>query len=251
MYHIGVDIGSTYTKYCFMDHGHRIIDLAIEKTPIRQKEYFQQKKKILADRFPGAGIVSCGYGRTNIESFKDVNELTALAQGGNFVYPAIDTILDIGGQDAKLIHHEAGKLKEFSINEKCAAGSGMFLSNVSHMLGVDLHMIDLTCRRDQGIKLPTTCAVFAQSEVIKLLASNTPVEAILQAVLSQIFIQARTLVSKAKTSAVILSGGLTQIKGIESFAEEILGMGCHVPREGAYLSAIGCSLLCDGSWSGT
>ena len=98
MYSVGVDIGSTYTKYCVMNGG-KIEKLFCEKTPVRQKEYFENKERELLLQYPGAKIVSCGYGRGNISSLRRINELTALARGVGFICPKCELVLDIGGQD--------------------------------------------------------------------------------------------------------------------------------------------------------
>lgn len=244
MYRIGIDIGSTYTKYCIMDSSRGIVDLFSEKTPIRQKEYFDEKCTELIERYSKAEIISCGYGKRNARASRSINELTALAKGSNFIAPKSSIILDIGGQDTKIICQENGSLEKFFINDKCAAGSGRFLANIAQLLEIDFGTIDLTGVESPRIKLSSVCAVFAQSEIVELIASNTPGDVILQAVIWHILIQAKALTGKVKESAILLSGGLTQIKGIKSFAERVFERKCCIPKSGMYLSAIGCSLFC-------
>ena len=242
MYQIGIDVGSTYTKYCVMDKNRKIIQLFSEKTPIHQKKYFEYKIEELLNRYPQSEIISCGYGKKNINSIKNMNELIALAKGSYYLYPMGKVVLDIGGQDTKIIWHEQGKIKEFFVNDKCAAGSGMFLANTISMLGINFEEIDLTNVVDNGRQLSSVCAVFAQSEIINLIANNVSEQQILCAVIRQIFIQAKKLFAKIRCSDIILSGGLTQIKGIQNFASTILEKDCIMLREGSYMSAIGCTL---------
>ena len=102
MYYIGIDVGSTYTKYCIMDSEGSIKQLFSEKTPVRQKKYFEEKLFFLHSEYPDCRIVSCGYGRKNIEGQRIVNELTALAAGAGILCPQMEVILDVGGQDTKL-----------------------------------------------------------------------------------------------------------------------------------------------------
>ena len=239
---IGIDIGSTYTKYCIMN-GAEIVDLFSEKTPIRQKEYFDDKLIGLSEKYGDARIVSCGYGRKNVIAVKHISELTALALGSHFSAPEYDTVLDIGGQDTKIIRQKNGGLTDFFVNDRCAAGSGLFLANVCNMLGVDFKSIDLTNVIDTKINLSSVCAVFAQSEIVELIAQNVSVDEIIEAVIRQLFIQAKSLLGKVRAEKLLLSGGLTQIREIAPFASGVLGIPCSISSQSSYFSAVGCALF--------
>ena len=239
---IGIDVGSTYTKYCIMDDSYHIVSLFSEKTPVRQKEYFDRKIWELKEDYPNSQIVSCGYGRKNISAVKNISELTALALGSFYSAPEIDTVLDIGGQDTKIICHNSGILNGFFVNDRCAAGSGMFLANICGMLEMDFRKIDLSHVRNTRITLSSVCAVFAQSEIVDLVSRNVLAEDIIQAVITQILVQSKSLLRKVKTSGILLSGGLSQIRGIDLFASEILGTTCSVTPNGGFLSSIGCAI---------
>lgn len=244
MYRIGIDVGSTYTKYCVMENGGNITLLAAEKTPVRQKEYFTKKIKALRKEYPDEEMISCGYGKNNVDGIRKVNELTALARGVFFVEGRDCTVLDIGGQDTKIIMQEQGRLKEFFINDKCAAGSGMFLADTIGRLGIPFEKIDLSGMCEPSVRLASTCAVFAQSEIVRMIADNRTEEEILAAVIWQIFMKAKPLLGKVETDKVILSGGLCRMKGIAPFAERVFGVPCEAARNGEYLAAIGCTVLC-------
>ena len=242
MYHIGIDIGSTYTKYCIMDENKSIIKLFSEKSPIRQKDYFEKKQKELFSAYYPSQVISCGYGRHNIETFKSINELSALALGVHSQYPNANIILDIGGQDTKIITQKDGKLKEFFINDKCAAGCGLFLANTLNLLQLDFNDINLTQTTNSTISLSSVCAVFAQSEIVELIAKDISPDMILDAVICQILTQAKTLLSKVDQGPILLSGGLSQIPGIDKFSENIFNRNVIIPPNAAYLSTIGCAL---------
>lgn len=241
MYGIGIDIGSTYTKYCMFD-GVAPIRFFSEKTPVRQPEYFREKLSALQKDYPDPRIVSCGYGKRNITANKNINELTALARGAHFMCPSAGMVLDIGGQDTKLIRQEKGELKEFFINDKCAAGSGLFLSGILNLLGVNFSDVDLTDKEEPSIRLSAVCAVFAQSEIVKHLSENVPPEEIVAAVVWQILKKAEVLLDKMQDGDLLLSGGLTQIKGFGEFARAALKRKCVMTPYSCYLSAIGCAL---------
>lgn len=242
MYRIGIDIGSTFTKYCVLANETEEPQLFSEQTPIRQREYFADKLAQLQKTYQGCSIVTCGYGRNNIGHNRAMSELTALSAGAAWQCPETPVILDIGGQDTKVIRQKDGKLKAFFTNEKCAAGCGLFLGNVLHLLQTDFEKIDLTGVGQPELRLSSVCAVFAQSEIVELLAAGASSASIIQGVLAQILVQAKTLLGKVDCSAVALSGGLTRIPGIREFTERILDKQVVLPEKGAYLSAIGCAL---------
>lgn len=160
----------------------------------------------------------------------------------------MECVLDIGGQDTKLIRQERGKIRAFFVNDKCAAGCGMFLSNTLHMLGLPFEGLDLTDGILPEVRLSVTCALFAQSEIVDLIARGVPEGEIVRAVVVQILTQARTLLGKMNCSAIGMSGGLTLIPGIEKYAEAILERQVSVPKNAAYLAAIGCARMAERSF---
>ena len=243
MYSVGVDIGSTYTKYCVMNDG-KIEKLFCEKTPIRQKEYFENRARELLSEYPNASIISCGYGRGNISSVKRINELTALARGVGYVCPECELVLDIGGQDTKIIRQKNGQLKEFFVNDKCAAGSGIFLSNVLNMLGEDFDSIDLLGAKEPEIKLSSVCAVFAQSEIVEVIAKSSPESAeIINSVIWQILKKSKPLLDKVIGEELLLSGGLSQLKGISDFAGLVFNKKVSTAPDGRFFAAIGATVF--------
>jgi len=239
---IGIDIGSTYTKYCVLD-GSEIVMLSSEKTPVRQKEFFEKKTSELNSLYPGAPVVSCGYGKNNAGSGKAVSELVALAAGAGKIAPDHNVVLDIGGQDTKIIVCENGKLKEFFVNDKCAAGCGMFVANTINMLQTKFCDISLGDGMQPSVKLSSTCAVFAQTEITELIAGNAQPEEIMRAVIWQVLVQSRALLGKVRADKILFTGGLTQIPGIERYASTVFGLPVTVPENSNYLSAIGAAII--------
>jgi predicted CoA-substrate-specific enzyme activase len=177
-----------------------------------------------------------------VSAIKEINELTALAKGVAFLHPDETTILDIGGQDTKIIKQENGLLKSFFLNDKCAAGSGLFLMNVCNMLNVSLHDISLCPVEEIDINLSSVCAVFAQSEIVELIAANVDGNRIVSAVVKQILIQAKLLVGKLYSEQILLTGGLANIKNIDSYASDVLEKKCIVSEKGQFFAAIGAAL---------
>ena len=240
MMKIGIDVGSTYTKYCIADENSKIFKLYKERTPIRQREYLWKKAEELSQEYGDISIVSCGYGKDNAHAVKCINELTALAKGGFLLLQQDCAILDIGGQDTKIIYQEQGQLKKFFVNDRCAAGCGMFFLNTLNLLHGNYNDVHLGGGKTPLRSLSSVCAVFAQSEIVQLLAENVPEDEILYAVLCQIFTQAKALLTKMPVPSLVLSGGLSQLDGIKEFASNALGCKVYTLKESEYLSAIGC-----------
>ena len=241
MRRIGIDVGSTYTKYCVMNEGV-VESLYMEKTPVHQQAYFQNKIKDFHKTYGDIEIVSCGYGKNNVDGISKVNELAALAKGSYHVMGQAGMILDVGGQDTKLILQEEGKLKSFFLNDKCAAGSGMFLVNTLNMLEMEYKDLDFSNRDGEVLSLTSSCAVFAQGEIVELVAANENPRDIVYAVICQIYKQAKPLLTKMRVDSLYLSGGLSQIHGIEKVVENVLGVKTNKIENGQYLAAIGCAI---------
>lgn len=240
MMKVGIDVGSTYTKYCIETEHSDIVSLFKERTPVRQREYLQKKTAALIEKYGDISIVSCGYGKENVNAVKCMNELTALAKGGYRLLQADCAILDIGGQDTKIIYQERGQLKKFFVNDRCAAGCGMFFLNILNLLQLNYQDVHLSGNERPKRQLSSVCAVFAQSEIVQLLADNVPEQEIICSVLYQIFTQAKMLLGKMPVQSLLLSGGLSQIDGITEFASNVLECEVYSLKEAAYLSAIGC-----------
>ena len=123
----------------------------------------------------------------------------------------------------------------------CAAGSGMFLNHTLSTLEIRYEDVELDYKKDM-VGLSSVCAVFAQSEIVALLAENVMPTDIINSVVRHVLIQARTLLEKTDCTEVILSGGFSNLKGIALFAENILDKKVIIPEYAHYLSAVGCCI---------
>ncbi len=244
MYHIGIDIGSSFTKYCVMNEQGEVIRLFTEQTPVRQREYFEEKTAAFGRKYPGCRIVTCGYGKGNVAAAAgNISELTALACGAGHYIGGSAVVLDVGGQDTKIVYEESGKLKKFFVNDKCAAGCGRFLINTLNTIKMPWENLNVSGCGKPNVTLSSVCAVFAQSEIVELLAQDYPAEGILQAVLWHILGQARVLLGKIDCTDIYFSGGLTKINGMRDYAELALGVKVNILDQSPYLSAIGCAKM--------
>lgn len=176
MYSFGIDIGSRTTKAVLLKH-NEIVFKGIEPTSINpaltaKKLYNKAIEKAGTTNFK---TVTTGYGRKIVEfSNKAISEISCHAAGVNFLHPDAKAIIDIGGQDAKVIViDENGKVIDFAMNDKCAAGTGRFLEKTAVILETTLDKLsNLAMQYSSEIEVSSVCVVFAESEMIGLIAKN-------------------------------------------------------------------------------
>ncbi len=182
-----------------------------------------------------AAIVTTGYGRASFPSAtKMITEITCHARGAFFVYPETRTVIDIGGQDSKVIRlDKQGRNVDFQMNDKCAAGTGRFLEVMARALEVKLEDLGRLSRSAQRtIKISSMCTVFAESEVVSLIAENQPQEVIIRGLHDAIADRILGMVRRVGVEEkVTLTGGVAKNEGVVQALEERLGVKVLVPPE--------------------
>lgn len=244
---IGIDCGSTFCKGALFSEG-RIQALAIRPTgwdiaatgALLLAELTAGRPDFKAD----APVVATGYGREKIPAARTITEITCHARGAEYLFPGAHCVIDIGGQDYKVIETRAGRVLSFQMNDKCAAGSGRFLEMVLNRLELDLKQLDELLALDRAITLNSTCVVFAESEIIGLLAQGVSREEILGGVVSSM---ATKIASQAArlglASPAVLTGGLASSRGIGLALSKSLGQAVEPVANGLYAGAIGAACL--------
>lgn len=244
---IGIDCGSTFCKGALFSGG-RIQTLAIRPTGW---DIAATGALVLADlraSQPGfqaeAPVVATGYGREKIPAARTITEITCHARGANYLFPGTRCVIDIGGQDYKVIETKAGRVLSFQMNDKCAAGSGRFLEMVLNRLELDLEQMDEFLILNRAITLNSTCVVFAESEIIGLLAQGVSREELLGGVVSSM---ATKIASQAAriglASPAVLTGGLASSRGMALALSKSLGQAVEPLTDGLYAGAIGAACL--------
>ena len=192
-------------------------------------------------------IVATGYGRNNIQfADKAVTEITCHAAGGIFLNPAIRSIIDIGGQDSKaIVIDKNGKVQNFSMNDKCAAGTGRFLEVMARALEVDLDAFgELSLHADNTASISSLCTVFAESEVISLISKGAKRENIIAGIHASI--ASRIMAMGARigiTPPVMMTGGVAKNIGVVKALEEKLNTPIIVSEYAQVNGAIGAALI--------
>ena len=199
-----------------------------------------------------AYIIATGYGRINVPfADRHLTELTCHARGVSSVFPGVRLAIDIGGQDSKGLQIKSGKLVEFVMNDKCAAGTGRFLEVLASVLGIkveDLGGLSLTAKNKAVINSP--CTVFIQQEVANHLSNGVPVEDIVAGLHDAIAGKVARMVKKMKLEPdVVFTGGVAKNIGVVKALEDNLGCEILVPEEPLLSGALGAAILAEETWS--
>lgn len=249
MISIGIDAGSATTKAVLINDDKDIIHI-IRPTGfdfISAAEMAYEDVLCLAgiDKKDVAHVYSTGYGRNSIKfAEKAISEITTHSMGVYHLYPDVEGIIDIGGQDSKVIAINSGKITDFLMNDKCAAGTGKFLEYTARALEVsiqELGTLAFASKTPAGIT--SMCTVFAESEVISLRAKGVPKEDIAagltESIARRVAVMARQLGLKQNVAFV---GGVAKNAGIKTALEKELGTSLYVPSEPQITGALGAAL---------
>jgi predicted CoA-substrate-specific enzyme activase len=247
----GIDVGSLSTDCVIINEKEEILSYSITETGANSTE---AAEKSLEEALARAGaqrnevkrVVATGYGRISVPfADKKVTEISCHALGACKLFPDTCTVVDIGGQDSKVIRVDsAGKVLDFTMNDKCAAGTGRFLEVMAAKLKVPLNeMGTLSMSANGEVRISSVCTVFAESEVISLVAQNHPKEEIIKgihrAIVNRVWSMVKSLGVKKE---VTMSGGVAKNQGVVSILEEKLGHPIHVYKEPQIVGGLGAAL---------
>ena len=191
-------------------------------------------------------VIATGYGRINVPfADRQITELTCHARGVASFFPTVRTAIDIGGQDAKGLKINDGRLVDFVMNDKCAAGTGRFLEVMADTLGLKLEDFGSTSLKSTSkVKISSTCTIFAQQEVISRLSEGASLEDILAGLHDAIAGRVARMVQRLKVEPdVVLSGGVAKNIGVVKAMKENLGCEVLVPKDPLLSGAIGAAIL--------
>ncbi|SFX05382.1 acyl-CoA dehydratase activase [Olsenella sp. kh2p3] len=251
-YVMGVDSGSTSTDVVIMDADKHIVATAIVPTGARAAD---AAARAMDEALSQAGLaagdialrVSTGYGRDNIEGMdSSVTEITCHARGAHYLAPDARSVIDIGGQDSKVIHLNAnGSVAGFVMNDKCAAGTGRFMEAMARVLEMDL---DEFCRRGlewrHEVRITSMCTVFAESEVVSLVAANTPTPDVIHGLDVSVARKTATLASRVGAEPpYLMTGGVAQNEGVVRALSEVLKAPVATHEDSQLCGAIGAALI--------
>lgn len=251
IYTLGIDIGSTASKCIILADGKDIV----AKSLISVGAGTSGPHRAIAAVLEEAGmkredldyILATGYGRNSLEDFADhqMSELSCHAKGASYLFPEVRTVIDIGGQDVKVLRVENGAMTNFQMNDKCAAGTGRFLDVMARILEVDVNELGtLGAQSTKYVGISSTCTVFAESEVISQLANDTDKRDIINGIHQSVAGRVAGLAHRVGVQdQVVMTGGVAQNMGVVKALEDQLGHKVHTSPLTQYVGALGAALF--------
>ncbi|MCI9120287.1 MAG: CoA activase [Oscillibacter sp.] len=248
-YYIGIDIGSTCAKTVILGKDERVLLRLLQPTGWSSVDTAEAIRRQLAEEgFPieEGTVAATGYGRVSVPyADKRVTEITCHGKGACWVYGAADlTVIDIGGQDTKIIQVQKGAVADFLMNDKCSAGTGRFLEIMANTLAVRPEELCRLAARGGGASISSMCTVFAESEVISLIGRGEKREniafAVVDSIVKKVASQAGRLCQGS--AALCLTGGLCEYPYLRQSLSQALGHPVQTAADGRYAGALGAAL---------
>ena len=255
-HYLGIDIGSLSCDAVLVDDDARVVAWTVVPTGASNLQAIASAREGVLEQ---AGVdegqlratVATGYGRARVEDrLAAVTEITCHARGIQALEPGTQLLVDIGGQDSKAILLDGqGRVGEFAMNDKCAAGTGRFLEAMARALQVELGQLGPLDKQaaDRSMTLSSMCTVFAESEVVSLIAEGAAVPDIVSALHRAIASRTQALVRRVAPStdglAVAMSGGVARNRGVVDAVAAAIGREVSVPAEPDTVGALGAALI--------
>lgn len=246
---IGIDIGSVATKGVLIQGDHRwsaMVPTGWSPRDAGRMAIEQLLEISCLDMTQIGRTYATGYGRVAFEAAeKTVTEIKCHARGVAELHPQVRTIIDIGGQDSKVIRvGEGGRVLDFTMNDKCAAGTGRFLQVMATTLGLDVSELGMVEEPGQALDITSMCTVFAESEIIGMLARGNPKAGIIAGLHNSVGKRVAPMVRRLGVNREIaFTGGVAINAGVRRALEKELGCPLMVADDCQYTGALGAALL--------
>lgn len=251
-YELGIDVGSITTKVILLEHGKNLIGSRVRPTSMEPDKLVEEMVTALLQehglsRDDIRNTVATGQGRKAITMADLVRtEITAFAKGAHFLYPGVQIAVDIGGQGIRVTKiGEMGIVSDFRTNDKCSSGTGCFMDTMAVALEVGIDsMGELSLESIHPENISTTCTVFAESEVVSLVAKGKNKEDIISGLNAMVAKKIAALISATRSHGpILLGGGVALNNGIIEGLKETLDREIIVPRDPQLIGAIGAAVL--------
>lgn len=251
LYTLGIDVGSTASKCVILKNGTDLVAKSLVDVgagtsgPQRAIQAVLQNAGM--ERGDLAFARATGYGRNSLQGIADkqMSELSCHARGADFCFPGVRTVIDIGGQDVKVLHLENGTMVNFQMNDKCAAGTGRFLDVMARVLEVRVEELGmLGSLSTKPVAISSTCTVFAESEVISQLSMGTDKKDIIEGIHRSVAHRVTGLVHRVGLETpVAMTGGVAQNAGVVRALQAELGCPIQTSPLTQYNGALGAALF--------
>ncbi|MCW2278175.1 acyl-CoA dehydratase activase [Heliophilum fasciatum] len=251
MFNVGIDVGAKTIKVVILRDGQPFAQYkglaGMDTAESVEQAYTEALKEAGISRDQVKRVVSTGVGRKEVPfSDEEVTEVGADSKGIIFVMPNCRTCIDVGAEEGRAIRcDDGGKVRDFAVNEKCAAGAGSFVESMSRALELKLHeMGELSLKATRTVPMNAQCAVFAESEVVSLIHSDTTKEDIARSVHDAIASRIISMVRRVGIEPEIaLIGGVSHNVGFVECLERGLETKVTIPDNAEFIGALGAALL--------
>ena len=251
IYTMGIDVGSTASKCIVLGDGKEIVGKSLVSVGAGTSGPARAIREVLDScgmkKEDMAYVLATGYGRNSLEDIADqqMSELSCHARGACFLFPKVRTVIDIGGQDVKILEIENGMMINFAMNDKCAAGTGRFLDVMARVLEVKVEdLAPLGAQSTVQVGISSTCTVFAESEVISQLAKGTDKRDIINGIHRSVASRVVGLAHRIGVrDEVVMTGGVAQNYGVVEALQKELGHEIHTSPLTQYNGALGAALF--------
>ncbi|MFC1904279.1 acyl-CoA dehydratase activase [Chloroflexota bacterium] len=247
---LGLDIGSTMTKVVVLNSDQtftKIVRTGAEHRILANQVVGELLADVGVDFKEVTYVVSTGYGRLNVPfADRQITEITCHARGVEALFPGIEAAIDIGGQDCKAIKMNGGKVVDFIMNDKCAAGTGRFLEIMAESLGVSIGELgELSLHAERALKFNNICSIFIAQETLLHRSSGASLEDIAAGIHQAIATKVCAMAERVglERGKVVLTGGGAKNMGLVKAMENKLGFPLLVPEEPLLTGALGAALL--------
>ncbi|MFC1852857.1 acyl-CoA dehydratase activase [candidate division CSSED10-310 bacterium] len=253
-YFLGIDVGSLSCDGVLIDQDAQLIawevmPTGVSGTSAADKTFADLLVKSHLEKEQIIFTVATGYGRQRVTyANKSVTEITCHGRGAHYFFPETGIVVDIGGQDSKAIRiDEQGRVLDFVMNDRCAAGTGRFLEVMARALEIELiDLGPLSLKAKESCSISSICTVFAESEVVSLLANGKPVDYIARGLHEAVARRTMGLVQRVKPRPddnFTISGGVAHNKGVVREVEELIGKKLNFPSNPQIVGAVGAALI--------
>ena len=247
----GIDVGSLSAEAVILDNfkimAHSILPTGADSAKVARRALDNALKQANACFEDLKGIISTGYGRIVVPfADRQITELSCHARGAHFLLPTVRTVLDIGGQDCKVLHcNSEGGLIDFVMNDRCAAGTGRYLELVGRALGIPLEkMGGISLESDNPVEISSRCVVFAKSEVLSLNRKGSTKPDLLAGVHNAIADRAVEILNRLGVkNDFVMTGGVAKNIGVVRAVEKKTGCRVHLLEEPQIIGALGAAVF--------
>lgn len=242
---LGLDLGSRATKAVWLKNGRVAVKRQVETIPFLARALSDGRLDLGPLNLPEEALaertVLTGYGRQSLTGVTTITEIRAHFKGALHQTGLTDFVLvEIGGQDTKVIQVKGGRVFDFRTNDKCAAGTGRYLENMARLMGVDLS--ELAQAESDPTRINNTCAIFGESEIIGQVVEGIEPKKIMAGVNDSVARRVAQAIRRYKPDKVLLCGGVALNRGVAARLRERLKTEVIIPPEPLFNGALGCAL---------